>query len=93
MQPTFLITKFYSMRNFKVVDGDVDFEVVERVIKGRFTKKRFKTIHRAARERLGGKVPYCGCVYDCCGCLSSKGVSFDFRNGALVIQASRYYNY
>jgi len=92
------------MKNFKVLDCDFDFTVVQRVIEGRLTKKRYEIVKKFIRGKNNSfKYPYgtspngysysCGCSHDCCGCLCSEGIKAEFTKDKIVITHSQSFNY
>ncbi len=80
------------MRNFEVIEGDIDYNVSTRIIKGRLTKRRYKAIARYCRIH-SGRVPYCGCEHDCCGHVTSRWMTPYFSQGEAYITYVINYNY
>lgn len=79
------------MRNFKKINGDYDFSVYQRTFSGRITKDRYKKLQRFARKNTFSN--NCGCEYDCCGHLCSKGMSINYSKNQVIITLSESYNY
>ena len=83
------------MLTFKTIEAEMDSIISEAEIKGRFTKKRFKTISSNIRKRFNlGRAGYCGHEWDCCGCLSSQyaELRFDPKNSRIVVRIAQYFN-
>jgi hypothetical protein len=93
---------------FKLHDGDYDYSVSHRIISGKFTKQRRKKIEKIVRKyNYIWSAPYgrssngyaytCGCTRDCCGCISSKGMHFEFHksgnNHIAILSIGESYNY
>jgi len=71
-------------------NGDYDYSVTQRIISGKFNKKRRKLIEQIARHfTYKWSAPYgrsnngyaltCGHIHDCCGCLTRKGMDVEFK--------------
>jgi len=69
-------------------DSDFDRTIETRTIYGKMTKKRYKRMMRGIRAyNYAGEAPHgrsesgyrysCGHDYDCCGCVSSYGISLE----------------
>lgn len=99
---------YIKEHKFKMEDGEFDYCIMQRTISGKFTKKRRKTIEKIVREfNRQWDAPYgispngyayrCGCVHDCCGCLTDKGMGVEFQklgnNHIAVLSIRESYNY
>jgi len=80
------------MKNFKVSGGDIDYTVYDRIITGRLTPKRYKTIMRYARVRTN-RMGHCGHEWDCCGCLHSTHMAVTFIGSMVYLQYTQQFNY
>lgn len=81
------------MKNFQIFGGDIDHTIYDRVITGRLTRKRYKTIMRYARMR-SRSLGHCGHEWDCCGCVSATYMNVDFTElDTVYIQYTVNYNY
>ncbi len=90
-------------KKWKLIDGDYDFSVEQKVICGRMTIKRYEIIrnfvkkyNREWRYRYGispnGYAYGCGCEHDCCGCPSSS-MNISFNQGNILLTRKITYNY
>lgn len=80
------------MKNLKVIDGDYDFKVEEKVINGRITKARYKAIARQVRK--GNWWNRCSCEHDCCGHVSSVRTNIiSADSNQMIIHVRTNYNY
>lgn len=99
---------YIKEHKFQIEDGDFDFKLVQRTISGKITKKRRKAIEQIVRSfNRRWDAPYgispngyayrCGCIHDCCGCLTSKGMNVKFQklgnNHVAILSISESYNY
>jgi hypothetical protein len=84
------------MRNFKEIDGDMDYRLFEKTFVGRLTKCRYKSILKYCRVKTTRT--HCGHEHDCCGCLFAESYSMKLiRVNTLIlgfkIQVVYSYNY
>jgi hypothetical protein len=99
---------YIKEHKFQIEDGGFDFKLVQRTISGKFTKNRRKAIEKIVRQfNHKWDAPYgyspngyayrCGCIHDCCGCLTSKGMNVQFQklgnNHVAILSISESYNY
>lgn len=76
---------------FKPVERDMDEAIYERSFTGRMTKQRYKILDRLCRANSFRR--YCGHEYDCCGCLCSQSMSFEYKRNQVVITLTQNFNY
>jgi len=79
------------MRNFKVVDSDMDYKTYQRTFSGRLTKLRYKIIQRWVRVK--SYRTYCGHEWDCCGCLHSQNAHFKYERNQVTVTLTQSFNY
>jgi hypothetical protein len=68
-----------NLSKFILADGDIGFRSYQRVISGKFTKTRVKSLLSFSRKFTSHF--NCGHEFDYCGCLSSKQVNVEFSTG------------
>jgi hypothetical protein len=83
--------KFKNFTILEVEESDSSTDAFIRVITGRMTKNRYKSISRMCRNNSYSR--HCGCEHDCCGCLCDQHMSFTYKNGVTTLILSRGYNY
>lgn len=84
--------KIKVMKGFKIIDSDCDYVIREKIINGRITKARYKTIAQYVRKNTFSND--CGCEWDCCGHLTSKTMNIVGANSNhLVLSVVENYNY
>ena len=92
------------MKNFKIVNNEIEFTLAERIFEGRLTVKRYHIIKNyVKRFNHISKNPYgvskfgysynCGCEHDCCGCLHKQYIEMLYQNNKLILQLFAHYNY
>lgn len=78
-------------RRFKVVEGDIDYSVMQRTFIGRMTKGRWFILHSFCRRHSLSE--HCSHDFDCCGCLSSQSMEFDYKHNQVTITFTQSFNY
>jgi hypothetical protein len=93
-----------TTKKWKLIDGDYDLSIEQRVISGRMTIKRYEVIRNFVKKyNREWRYPYgispngyaynCGCSHDCCGHISSSRMSISFNEGNVLIKKTISYNY
>jgi hypothetical protein len=83
---------FKNMRNFKVIEGDIDYRVSEKSFTGKLTKGRYLTIDKYCRVNTF-RAGNCGHEWDCCGCLSRSKMEFTYKHNQVIITLTESFNY
>lgn len=89
------------MRNFIETDNNYDHDRYQRVreLVGRVTEKRVEAVASFVEMfNEENRYPYgegysCGCIHDCCGCLSRSYMSFEATDNSIKIYHTETYNY
>lgn len=81
----------FKSKKFIVVDGDFDYTTLQRTFTGRMTRLRWKIISDFCRKKSGYQ--HCGHEWDCCGCMHSQSVSFDYKHNQVTVSISQSFNY
>lgn len=78
---------------WKKVDGDIDYQIVERVINAKLNKRWYKWFQRYCRKNTS--TYSCHHEWDCCGCISSQYVAFRYstKYNQVVITVQTNFNY
>lgn len=79
------------MRNFKVIEDDMDTVVSRRIFSGKLTKERYKMLDRFARKIH--HVERCGHDFDCCGCLCGQWLEIDYKANQVTLTLTQSFNY
>ena len=81
------------MKGFKIIAADIDGQTSVKIINAlRLTKKRFKTLHRYARNH-SHSISNCGHEWDCCGCLCSQRMELIYNYPFITITYSIGFNF
>jgi hypothetical protein len=91
-QTKYFKPKFKTMRNFKLIESDIDYSIYKRVFSGKITKKRYLKINKYCRKK-SFRATNCGCSYDCCGCLSSQKLTFEYKQNQIIVILNHSFNY
>ena len=76
---------------FKIIKSDIDYQTFQYSFSGKLTKWRWKLLDQYARSRTNRV--RCHCEHDCCGCLSSTYMEFEYSKNLVTLTYTFNYNY
>lgn len=80
-----------SKQKFQIIEGDYDYEVATYSFSGRMTKLRWELLDRYTRKHSNSF--HCGCQHDCCGCVSTTNMSFEYAKNLVTLTSKITFNY
>jgi hypothetical protein len=79
------------MKNFKIINSDMDYTISKRIFSGKITKNRYKILDRFCRKNSFRT--NCGHEWDCCGCMCSQYMEFEYKNNQVILILHNSFNY
>jgi hypothetical protein len=80
------------MKNWKKIEGDIDYTIFQKEFSGKLTAKRYKLLNRYCRKNTH-RFEHCGHEYDCCGCISYMYTDFTYKHNLVTVTQTTQFNY
>jgi len=80
------------MKNYKLIESDIDYKIYEKSFSGKLTRSRYFIISKYCKKYTY-TTGNCGHNWDCCGCLSSQSMEFTYKHNRVTIILTESFNY